>query len=217
MLTHVHFEGPAAIGDRAEAAGIEVRLHHLWDGAPVPPLDEVEQLVVMGGPMGADDDLEHPFLAEERRLLATATAAGVPVLGVCLGAQLLAVALGAEVRRGPAPEIGPGSVRLTAEAAGDALFGVVGDDRLPVLHWHGDTFDLPDGAVHLAFSARYPSQAFRVRNAYGLQFHVELRAADGEVVRAHLGRRHTVTDDELAAIEPVGARIIDAFLELAAP
>lgn len=214
VLTHVDFEGPAAIGDRAEAAGLQVRVHDLWNGAPVPVLAGIERLVVMGGPMGAQDDWDHPFLADERSLLAAATAAGAPVLGICLGAQLLASALGAEVRRGPDPEIGPGSVDLLADACDDALFRVVRGDRLAVMHWHGDTFDLPDGAVHLASSDSYPNQAFRCGSAYGLQFHVELRANDGDLVRAHLGRRHTVTDAQLAAIEPVGARIIDAFLAL---
>lgn len=214
VLTHVDFEGPAAIGDRAEAAGLAVRVHDLWDGAPVPALAGIERLVVMGGPMGAQDDRDHPFLAAERSLLAAATTAGAPVLGICLGAQLLAAALGAEVRRGPDPEIGPGSVDLLADASDDALFRVVRGIRLAVMHWHGDTFDLPDGAVHLASSDAYPNQAFRCGSAYGLQFHVELRATDGDVVRAHLGRRYTVTDAQLAAIEPVGTRIIDAFLAL---
>lgn len=186
--------------------------HDLWDDPNLPDLDAIERLVVMGGPMGADDDELHPFLARERELLARVVERGTPVLGVCLGAQLLASALGGRVYRGHGPEIGAGSVKLTAAAEADPLLGTVPGAELPVFHWHGDTFDLPDGATLLASSAAYPHQAFRHANAWGFQFHVELRAADAENVSTHLDGDRSVEADELASIEPYGVAILDAFL-----
>lgn len=214
VLTHVDFEGPAAIGDVAQSRGITIRLHPLWGGAAVPEADTIERLVVMGGPMGALDDDVHPYLAAERALLAELTARQTPVLGVCLGAQLLAAALGAKVEHGPAPEIGAGKVTPTSAAADDPLFAACTENDLSVFHWHGDTFGLPAQAVLLASNPAYPHQAFRVANAYGFQFHIELRASDAPVVQAHLGPHHSVTADELASIEPVGRRIIGAFFDV---
>lgn len=212
VLTHVPFEGPAAIADRALAAGLRVRIHRLFAGDPVPAAEHIDRLVVMGGPMGALDDVSYPWLREVRELLATMVEREVPTLGVCLGAQLLAAACGASVYPGPGPEIGPGMVRLTSAALDDPMFGVVDDGDLAVFHWHGDTFDLPRGATLLASSDAYVHQAFRVANAWGLQFHVELRAVDAPSVSDHLGAGLAVSSDDLAAIEPTGARIIDAFL-----
>ena len=214
VFTHVGFEGPAAIADIAAERGVIVRTHQLGDGDPLPELDTIQRLVVMGGPMGALDDAEHPFLAQERRLLADAVDHDVPVLGICLGAQLLAAALDARVYPGPEAEIGAGTVNLTPAANDDPVLGVIDTKTLAVFHWHGDTFDLPADAMRLASSERYENQAFRVGTAYGFQFHVELRARDTDLVRSHLGRHHTVSTAELAAVEPDGHHIIDAFLAL---
>ena len=112
--------------------------------------------------MGVDDADDHPWLVAERDLLAGAVRAGLAVLGVCLGAQQLARALGAEVRRGDAgDEVGPGEVELTSEGLADPVLGPAGSP-LPCVHWHGDTFSLPVAAAHLAASGRYAHQAFRV-------------------------------------------------------
>ncbi len=215
VLMHVPFEGPGAIGDIAESRGAHLQTHHLYAGDPLPHVDAIENLVVMGGPMGALDDTQHPWLADVRDLLTTLIAKGTPVLGVCLGAQLLAAACGARVYCGPHLEIGAGSVTLTDAAATDPLFKVVTGTQLDVFHWHGDTFDLPDGATLLASSDQYPNQAFRIANAWGLQFHVELRAADASSISAHLGDGRSVLPVDLSAIEPNGSSIINAFLDLA--
>lgn len=146
-------------------------------GEPLPDWRGFDALVALGGPMGACDDELHPWLAEERKLVRCAVEAGRAFLGACLGAQLLATSLGARVYPGPAPEIGVFPVSLTAAGADDPVLGGL-PRRLPAAHWHGDTFDLPVGAVLLASSERYRHQAFRFgRSAYGLQFHLEVSAA----------------------------------------
>src|SRR5208282_569368 len=123
--------------------------------------------------MGVYETGKYGFLESECKLIRELVARGRPVLGVCLGAQLLASALGARVFPGHKPEIGFGSVQLTRAGNDDPLMGRAGP-AVPVFHWHGDTFDLPQGATLLASSRDYPHQAFRFGNcAYGLQFHLE--------------------------------------------
>jgi GMP synthase (glutamine-hydrolysing) len=127
----------------------------------------------MGGPMSANDDGALPWLREEKELVAAAVRSGKPFWGVCLGVQLLAASLGARVYAGAEPEVGVLPVELTEEGAGDPVFSVL-PPTLPALQWHGDTFELPKGAVRLAGSPAYPNQAFRFENAYGVQFHLEV-------------------------------------------
>jgi GMP synthase (glutamine-hydrolysing) len=126
--------------------------------------------------MSVNDDESLPWLTKEKRLIAEAVRAGVPFWGACLGVQLLAAALGARVYPGPDPEVGLMTVTLTPEALEDPIFEGV-PAELPALQWHGDTFDLPEGAVRLAGSDGYVNQAFRWGSrAYGIQFHVEVSA-----------------------------------------
>src|SRR5580704_8179090 len=113
VLQHVPYEGPGLIAAQAKAHGLRLDRRHLYRGDAVPRLDELAGLVVLGGPMGVGDTHQHPYLAGEIDLLAAAVAAGIPVLGVCLGAQLLACALGGEVRSAVTTEVGIGSVALT--------------------------------------------------------------------------------------------------------
>ncbi|GGJ92111.1 hypothetical protein GCM10011583_24450 [Streptomyces camponoticapitis] len=182
VVQHVPGEGPYAIGAALDAAGLRTRLCRVWAGDPLPEsLVGVEALVVMGGPMAAHGPDGFPTRSAELALLRAALAAEVPVLGVCLGAQLLAVAAGACARAGSGFQVGWSEVRTRRAAATDPLFAGV-PEGLGVLHWHGDTMDLPDGAVLLASCDRYPVQAFRVgAAAWGLQFHLE---ADEETVDA---------------------------------
>jgi GMP synthase-like glutamine amidotransferase len=144
----------------------------LDEGEPLPDWREFDAIVAMGGPMSANDD-DLPWLRAEKRLIRQAVQAGTPYWGVCLGVQLLAAALGARVYAGPVPEVGLLPVTLTDEARLDPVFGGAPSELL-TLQWHGDTFDLPAGAVRLAASPAYPNQAFRVGNAYGVQFHLEV-------------------------------------------
>lgn len=178
VVQHLEPEGPVLIGDALRAAGVEVTVVRPDRGEAVPSeLDGIDGLVVMGGPASARSDDGFPSRRAEIALLRAAVDAGTPTLGVCLGSQLLAAAGGGEVRPGTGLEVGWGSVTLAPEAATDPLLaGIRG--ALPVLHWHGETFDLPPGAVLLASSDAYPHQAFRLgAAAWGLQFHLEVDAA----------------------------------------
>jgi GMP synthase (glutamine-hydrolysing) len=171
---HIACEPPAAFEDEARARGLGLVRVELDEGEVPPDWREFDGLIVMGGPMGAYEDDSHAWLAEEKRIIAAAAHSGHPVWGVCLGAQLLAAALGAAVYPGAGgAEVGVLPVELTAAAASDPVFA--GAPRtFPTLQWHGDTFDLPEGATLLATSPAYRNQAFSFRNSYGLQFHVEV-------------------------------------------
>jgi GMP synthase (glutamine-hydrolysing) len=173
VLQHIACEPPAAFEDELVSRGFGVTRVELDEGAPLPDWRDHPAIVVMGGPMGAYDEADHPWLVEEKRLLREAVEADTPVWGVCLGAQLLASALGARVYRGEEPEVGVLPVHLTSDAADDPVFGGA-PSSFPTLQWHGDSFDLPEGAALLASSPAYPHQAFRVGRSYGLQFHIEV-------------------------------------------
>jgi len=147
--------------------------HHYLDGR-LPRLEDISALIVLGGAMGANDDCKHPFLAELKALIRTVVAAGVPYFGVCLGGQLLAAALGANVASNRWEEIGNFSADLTAEGKMDLLFKGISPE-FATFQWHHDSFDLPAGGVLLASSAACPHQAFRVGDsAWGVQFHPEV-------------------------------------------
>jgi GMP synthase-like glutamine amidotransferase len=176
VVQHVEPEGPYAIGAALRAAGGTVEVCRVFDGDALPPdADGLDGLVVMGGPASATGDHGFPSRRRELALLSDAVERGTPTLGVCLGAQLLALAAGGEVVPGGAgAEIGWGPVELVAAAGDDPLLAGL-PVRPTVLHWHADTFELPAGATLLASNHRYPNQAFRVgEGAWGLQFHVEV-------------------------------------------
>jgi GMP synthase-like glutamine amidotransferase len=156
-------------------AELDVRQFDLFESVPDSlPWSEAAGLVVLGGTMSANDDDRFPFFLAELDWTREAVRRHVPLLGICLGAQLLAKALGAAVYRNAQPEIGWYQVELLPTAAEDRLFRDLSVQET-VFHWHGDTFDLPLGAVHLAQSPRCTNQAFRYgAMAYGLQFHVEM-------------------------------------------
>lgn len=170
---HVPFEGAGRIEQVLAARGIALEYADLYrPGAPVPDVSQAAGLVSLGGPMSANDRL--PWLTEEQRLIAQAVERNRPVLGVCLGAQLVAKTLGARVYPNPVKEIGWFDIGFTAAVLDDPLFAGLSAPET-VFHWHGETFDLPPGGVLLASSEACAQQAFRVGAAvYGLQFHLEV-------------------------------------------
>jgi GMP synthase (glutamine-hydrolysing) len=177
VLQHIACEPPGVYEDVLDERGATIHRVELDEGDLLPDWRAFDAIVAMGGPMGALDDDEHPWLTDEKRLIADAVRSGLPFWGVCLGVQLLAASLGARVYPGPAPEVGVLPVLLTDEALADPVFAGTPRELLS-LQWHGDTFDLPDGATRLAGSPAYPNQAFRVgADAYGVQFHLEVSPA----------------------------------------
>ena len=172
-LTHVPFEGPAGIADWANARGHALTLTPVYSGGALPDPAGFDWLVVMGGPMGVQDDIEYPWMAPEKRLIGEAIAAGKNVIGICLGAQLIAAALGARVYRNPEKEIGWFPIEFTDAGQSSPIVGFL-PPRIQVFHWHGDTFDLPPGAVHLARSDVCEQQVFLYDGrVLGLQCHLE--------------------------------------------
>ena len=175
VLQHIACEPPGVFEDVLRERGAELHRVELDEGDQLPEWREFDAIVAMGGPMSANDEAELPWLVEEKRLIGEAVRAGTPFWGVCLGVQLLASSLGARVYRGSDPEVGLLPVELTAEGRADPVLGGLAHG-IATLQWHGDTFDLPDGAVRLASSPAYANQAFRHGRAYGVQFHLEVSA-----------------------------------------
>src|SRR5262245_35463308 len=174
VLRHAQAEGLGLLGNALRERGIHHRALDLARGEPVPrDLRGVGGLIVLGGPMGAYEQDKYPFLRSETTLIEKAIAAGRPVLGICLGAQLIAQVLGARVYAGDTREVGWAPITLTEDGRDDPLFVGV-DPTLTVFHLHADTYELPPDAANLATSPAYEQQAFRWGEiVYGFQFHLE--------------------------------------------
>lgn len=200
VLQHEPLEGPGSLASLLPAGTSIVRV---WE-EPIPA--EADSLLVLGGGMSAYDDL--PFLREEMALIRRCVDAGKPVLGICLGSQLLARALGGTVARAPQPELGFYRVKLLPDAAADPLFADV-PSSFVALHWHFDAFTLPPGAVALAGSTLTPLQAFRFGDrAWGVQFHIEMNL---DLLHAFISS--SPRDLEAAGVDP-GALLAGATREL---
>ncbi|QOY88449.1 type 1 glutamine amidotransferase [Paludibaculum fermentans] len=170
FLQHVAFETPGLIGEWAGQRGHALTGTRLDLGEPLPALDSFDLLLVMGGPMSVNDEDVHAWLRPEKQLIADAMAAGKFVIGICLGSQMLAGVLGSAIYRNKEKEIGWFPVHTTG--AGSLFEGM--PSEFTVFHWHGDTYDIPKGAVHLATTAGCRSQAFETERCLGLQFHLEM-------------------------------------------
>jgi GMP synthase (glutamine-hydrolysing) len=230
VLQHIACEPPGVYEDVLRERGAEIRRVELDEGEPLPDWQEFDAIVAMGGPMGAYEDETLPWLVEEKRAIGESVRAGLPFWGVCLGVQLLASSLGARVYPGPAPEVGLLPVELTPDGRADPVFSGLPSELL-TLQWHGDTFDLPSGAVRLAGSPAYPNQAFRAgRAAYGVQFHLEVSpelAREWAAVPAYEEALERVLgpgalDDLIGALEKRadevlahGRRLFECWLEVA--
>lgn len=216
VVQHVPWEGPHRVLDAC--GGLAERTVKPLAGQVLPDHDEVAGAVIMGGPMGVGDTERHPGLAAEREWLAEALRRDMPLLGICLGAQLLAGALGAEVRPGEAPEIGFAPVEILDPE--DPVLGALAPSTT-VLHWHGDVFDLPEGTQHLARSEATEVQAFRKGNAWGVLFHPE---ADLALLEAWLAvpemiadARKAIGDEGAAALTVEAEAAEDELIERTTP
>ncbi|MBN2351481.1 MAG: type 1 glutamine amidotransferase [Spirochaetales bacterium] len=204
-LQHEPHEGPGAIRSWCLTHGRELLECRVFAGEAFPETREDDALLVMGGGMGANDDGRHPWLAEEKRFIGRCIRAQMKVVGICLGAQLIAAACGAPVYRNRCKEIGWFPIDLTAAGAASPLFGSC-PPSFPVFHWHGDSFDLPSGAVLLASSAAAERQAFSIGDRIlGLQFHLEI---DRELVERFVegGKSELVKAEFVQTPEEIAAR-----------
>jgi len=173
ILQHFWCENAGIFESALVEAGHQIQYIQLFDGKPVPQVDAFDAWLIMGGPMNVDETNKYSFLEAELKLLSKLIAADRPLMGICLGAQLIARSAGAKVYAQRPKEIGLYDVELTPAANDDPLFQLCNNPQ-EAFQWHGDTFDLPAGAVHLARSERYENQAFRLGwRVYGLQFHLE--------------------------------------------
>ncbi len=183
-LQHVPFETPRTILDWARERGHRIKGVHLYQGDPLPQ-ETPDFLVIMGGPMSVHDQEEYPWLAAEKDYLRGMLAQEIPILGVCLGAQLLAEALGARVEKNPVKEIGWFPVQLKEAALEHPWFRDF-PREFPAFHWHGETFSLPEGALHLASSEACVNQAFVWKDrVLALQFHLEMTPEGAEDLLRH--------------------------------
>ncbi len=228
-VQHVSCETPGLIADALQDAGITLETIRPDRGDKVPRrIGQYAGLVVMGGPMGVNDQAQYPYLSRELRLLEDALNERRPILGVCLGSQLLATALGAPVTRGRRKEIGWHPVTLGQPAATDMLWHGI-EASFPAYHWHGDIFPLPPGAVTLAWSALTECQAFRYgARAYGLLFHLEVtrsiirrmaRTFRNELGEVGLNERQLLdgATQHLPALQAIGRRVFQRWALLVQP
>ena len=170
IVQHIECEGPGYLGDFLHDNGIEYEIARMYEGEQLPDIFDV--LIVLGGPMNVYEEERYPYLKQLNTTIRNfATGEGF-YLGFCLGGQLLAKALGAKVRRNHTKEIGNFEIQLTAGGVEDPVFKGF-EQMFPALEWHGDTFEIPEGALQLVESELCANQAFRFKNAYGLQFHLE--------------------------------------------
>jgi GMP synthase-like glutamine amidotransferase len=173
VFQHVPFEGPGSIADWLQARGARTAFTHFHAGDALPALAEVDLLIVLGGPMSVNDEASLPWLADEKRFIAEAIAAGKAVVGICLGAQLIATALGARVYPALNKEIGWFDIVSRPALQQDSALLPL-PETLRVFHWHGETFSMPEGAVRLAGSSGCANQVFQYGpRVMALQCHLE--------------------------------------------
>lgn len=220
-LQHVPFEDIGSMANDFRARGYSLATTHWYKGDTSPTVSSFDALVVMGGPMGIYDEAIHPWLADEKALIKEAIAAGKIVLGICLGAQLIADVLGGKVTRNPHKEIGWLPISINPAAATHPIAQVF-TRYADVFHWHGDTFALPPGAEHLARSEGCSNQAFCYGDkVYGFQFHLETTPTSARALIEHCaedidGSRYTQSAEAILASDAKFAQINRAMSEVIA-
>ena len=232
FLQHVPFEGLGSIEFWLQRAGYEVTATRFYDTDELPPPAEVDLVVAMGGPMSVNDEHEYPWLAAEKRFIRAAIELQRPVLGVCLGAQLIASACGAAVYPNTVKEIGWLPIQGVAPDTGDNGDGDgdAGAEQpatfrfppfLEVFHWHGDTFDLPEGAVRLARSNGALNQAFQLgRSVIGMQFHLDMTPDSARALVEHcraelVPSMYVQSEQRILAAEPPKYRALNGWMDKA--
>lgn len=174
IIKNINIEGPGRLGEFLLSEGIPLDSIELHNGNKIPEdLNSYRFIIILGGPMNVYEEEKYPFLRDEDRLIKEALKIRIPVIGICLGAQLIAKAAGAKVLKNPVKEIGWYKISLTEKGLADPLFKGLEKEFL-VFQWHGDTFSVPKGGVQLAESTLCKNQAFKIGSAYGLQFHIEV-------------------------------------------
>ena len=232
VFQHVPYEILGTLDPLLRRGGYRVRYVNFGrepDAEPEVDTEKYDGLIILGGPMNVDMTEEYPHLETEVRLIRKMMAQDAFILGICLGAQLIAKSLGATVRKNPEKEIGWYDVTLTEEGKADPVMGHLVDTR-SIFEWHGDAYDIPEGAVHLATSPTCADQAFRYgTNVYGFQFHMEVDAAlierwlntpvyqaeiaatggriDPDVIRAQ-------TRENIEQLKALSEQVFDSFLDL---
>lgn len=222
-LQHVPFEGLGNLEDWIQEKRHDLSSTFFYRDATLPELENIDGLIVMGGPMGVNDESDYPWLAAEKKFIARAISRNVKVLGICLGAQLIASVLGAGVYPNCHKEIGWFPLKLTPDGLVSPFFAGF-PPELMVFHWHGDTFDLPAGAKHLAKSAVCRHQAFSYQgHVLALQFHLDVRSGNiaewiengaGEIITApyiQTPQQMLARRDQLPVIQSYMWRIMDHF------
>jgi GMP synthase-like glutamine amidotransferase len=214
-LQHVPFEGLGSIESWLQSAGYSITSTKLYEANELPGIDTLDLLVIMGGPMSVNDTTDYPWLAKEKEFIKLVIESGKPVLGICLGAQLIASSLGAEIYPNPVKEIGWFPIQAV-ESDNNGLFQF--PEEAEVFHWHGETFDLPSGASRIAHSKVCSNQAFQIgANLIGLQFHLETTPASAQAIVEHCGDEliegeYIQTEAEILAAAPALYRSINGLM-----
>ncbi len=205
FLQHVPFEGLGSIALWLEAHGYTISSTQFFQSAQLPKAEAIDLLIVMGGPMSVNDENAYPWLAAEKLFIKNLIDAGVPTLGICLGAQLIANAMGARVYANKVKEIGWFPVQAVSTA--DNCFSF--PDKADVFHWHGETFELPAQAVLLAESEGCRNQAFQLgTHVLALQFHLETTQASAEDIVAHcrdelIAGKYIQSEDKILSVPQI--------------
>ncbi len=216
-LQHVPFEGLGSIGLWLESIHADTTVTRFFEDPALPDVDDLDLLVIMGGPMSVNDEVDFPWLVAEKEFIRAAIEKDKAVIGICLGAQLIASAMGAAVRSNGEKEIGWFPIAGTPVSSTGDLFSF--PEELPVFHWHGETFDLPVGAVRLARSDACANQAFQLgRRVIGLQFHLETTPAGARSIVHHCRdelqpSRYVQTGAEILGVEDSHYTAVNTYMD----
>ncbi len=227
---HVHFEGLGLIKDWADTRGHKLSATKFYEKHTIPNVDDYDALIIMGGSMSVHDEKIYQWLNDEKKHLKQAIKAGKPILGVCLGAQLIADVLGAKISPAPVKEIGWFPIAWSDVAMGNKIIAGL-NPAMSVFHWHGEQFAIPDGATHLASSKACTNQAFLFGDRIlGLQFHLEMNEKSIDTIIANCGNEisapsPTIQSEKVikekiantASCERALFRMLDNWLDLSSP